>query len=135
MDLQNLVFLVPICGLLALGYAWLASSSLRTSLHRLQKYLRIATSGVVLHYEEKNDGFHIHFNYTEREPALYGRDFGSVMIFIALCRANMGKDFTAQQISFAQPEPPSTAEFFMRFRCPVVFDQPSTSVVCNTGGL
>ncbi len=115
----------------ALGYAWLASSTLRSGLGRLQRYLKVISSAGHLSYEETANEFQVQFNFEDKDAALFGRDGGAVMLFITLCRANCGKDFNPTAVKLAQPTPVSPGVFFERFRCQVEFDQPTTSVTFN----
>lgn len=115
----------------ALGYAWLASSSLRTALGRLQRYLRTVTTGLELHYEESAAEFRIRFEFMDLVATAFGRDNVAVMLLITLCRANYGKAFAPLHVSFVQPEPASQTKFLERFRCPVYFNQPATVVTLD----
>ena len=119
----------------ALGYAWLSSSSLRTALGRLKRYLRMITTGLELHYEEDADGFNIKFKFLDKTATAFGRDIAAVMLLTTLCRANYGKDFSPLQVSFRQPEPPSLGGFQERFRCPVNFNQPSTTITLDLAAI
>ena len=115
----------------ALGYAWLASSSMRTALGRLQRYLRTASSAVELKYQEDEKEFTVTFAFKETDSARFGRDGSSVMIFLTLCRANCGKEFAPAKVSLAQPRPAKPDEFYERYRCPVEFDQAETTVTLD----
>ncbi|MEN8213077.1 MAG: AraC family transcriptional regulator [Pseudomonadota bacterium] len=106
----------------ALGYAWLSSSSLRTGLQRLEKYLRMLTEGASIELEESDNELAVTLKYdylSAQQPIR--TDFGMAML-IAMCRANYGDDFNPSAITLAHPAPDCSGKYFELFRCPVTFD-------------
>ena len=112
----------------ALGYAWLASSSLRAAFERLVRYLRVVTEGVECRIEEKNGEFSIiHCFNKEVLDITYIAD-AHLAIIVALCRINYGQNLNPVSISFTHSAPDDPGEYFAFFRCPVTFDAPETRI-------
>lgn len=113
----------------ALGYAWLASSSLRTAIGRLLRYTRILTEGVQLLTEEDDETFALVLSF---EPASAGIPIqidGIMTLLTGLCRINYGQNFNPAAVHFSHPKPACAGEFFAYFKCPVLFDAPDNRVI------
>jgi AraC-like DNA-binding protein len=105
----------------ALGYAWLASHTLREALNRFVRYSRIVSEKAFLRLEEDSDGFTIVFSFEilgMRIPAQI--DMGMAML-IHMCRLNYGEGLKPKTVKFLHPEPPSVAEYLALFKAPVKF--------------
>ena len=117
----------------ALGYAWLASHSLREALNRFVRYLRIISEKFFLELEDESDGFTIIFGFEllgMRIPAQI--DMG-MAILIHMCRLNYGEDLRPLAVNVAHADPscavvnlsraePSCAdEYSALFKAPVQF--------------
>lgn len=105
----------------ALGYAWLASHSLREALNRFVRYLRIVSEKLFLSLEDGRDGLRLTLSYTMlgmRVPAQI--DMGMAMS-IHICRLNFGEDLKPVAVSFMHDKPPCAEEYFALFRAPVRF--------------
>jgi len=108
----------------ALGFAWLSSSSLRTGLQRLSKYMRILTEGSTLELEESDDTLSAVLRY---KPASlqHPTDADATMaLLVAMCRVNYGDEFNPASITLTHPAPDCSGKFYELFRCPVNFDAP-----------
>jgi AraC-like DNA-binding protein len=115
----------------ALGYAWLASHSLREALNRFVRYLRVVSEIIFLKLEENPDGFTFIFNFELlglRVPAQI--DMGMSMA-IHMCRLNYGEDLKPIAVNFAHAEPPCSEEYYALFKAPVQFSTDRDSMTLS----
>ncbi|MBE9544855.1 MAG: AraC family transcriptional regulator [Proteobacteria bacterium] len=112
----------------ALGYAWLASHTLRDALNRFVRYLRIVSEKIFLKLEEGPDGLTLVLSYEllgMRVPAQI--DMGMAMS-IHICRLNFGEDLKPVVVNFMHPEPPCAEKYFELFKTPVRFSADRDSM-------
>ena len=115
----------------ALGYAWLTSSSLRTAMHRYQRYIRILTEGAELVLEECDEGLKLMLSYkaiSQQQPTRTDSFFSYTT---EMCRANKGRHFNPVSLSLTHSAPACSSEFYAYFRCPVVFDADENSMTIS----
>jgi AraC-like DNA-binding protein len=111
--------------LYALGYAWLASTTLRTALERLARYKRVVTQVLDFRLEQLDDGLSLSMEYQSDVRSLPVQiDFGLAMI-TSMCRINYGEDLNPVSVSFIHSAPSSSGDYFTFFRCPAQFDAPA----------
>ncbi len=113
----------------ALGYAVLASSTLKDSLERVIRYRRMVGDVLELRLEEAGD----HYRLIIDVSAPPGAPFEAVDAVAALCvrqaRLLCGDPrFSPTEVSLQRPAPADTEPFAKMFRCPVRFSQPCNSV-------
>ena len=112
----------------ALGYAWLASHTLRDALNRFVRYLRIVSEKIFLKLEEDPDGLTLVLSYEllgMRVPAQI--DMGMAMS-IHICRLNFGEDLKPVAVNFMHPEPPCAKKYFELFKTAVRFSADRDSM-------
>ncbi len=108
----------------ALGYAWLSSSSLRTALQRLSKYMRMLTEGAIIELEEASDGLSVVLRYKSISRQQPTRTDSAMAMLVTMCRANYGADFSPASLSLTHPSPDCSDKFYELFHCPVNFGAP-----------
>ena len=112
----------------ALGYAWLASHTLRDALNRFVRYLRIVSEKIFLKLEEGPDGLTLVLSYEllgMRVPAQI--DMGMAMS-IHICRLNFGEDLKPVVVNFMHAEPPCAEKYFELFKTSVRFSADRDSM-------
>lgn len=112
----------------ALGYAWLASHTLRDALNRFVRYLRIVSEKIFLELEEAPGELTLHLSYKllgMRVPAQI--DMGMAMT-IHICRLNFGDDLEPVAVNFMHDKPPCAGEYDALFRSPVRFAADRDSI-------
>ncbi len=112
----------------ALGYAWLASHTLRDALNRFVRYLRIVSEKIFLKLEEGPDGLTLVLSYEllgMRVPAQI--DMGMAMS-IHICRLNFGEDLKPVAVNFMHAEPPCAEKYFELFKTAVRFSADRDSM-------
>ncbi|HHO59041.1 MAG TPA: AraC family transcriptional regulator [Thiotrichales bacterium] len=105
----------------ALGYAWLASSSLRTALERLQRYMSILTEGATLALEETSSELSVHLKYKAISRQQPTRTDSFMAMLLAMCRANCGENFYPSAVYLAHEAPADAAAFYALFGEQVYF--------------
>ena len=115
----------------ALGYAWLASHTLREALIRFVRYLRIVSEKGFLKLEENPDGITLKYSFGllgMRIPAQI--DMGMAMA-IHMCRLNYGEDLKPLSVNFIHAEPPCAKEYSAIFKAPVRFSANTDSLTLS----
>ena len=111
----------------ALGYAWLASRSLREAMQRLIRYFRVVTTDpeklslveTDLAYEFQIDTSSVVYQALDAEY-----DF-ILAILIDACRLSLGEGFNPQRVCLQHPPPSCKDRFAKFFGCQPEFDAPN----------
>lgn len=118
-----------------LGFAWLASNTLRDSLERLVRYHRlIASHGDIVLEEHKNE---IRLWYkipAGGQPAASTLD-GAPGVFVRLCQMTKSDDFSPSRVEFRHDTPKNLQAFDNFFKCPVKFNQEENIICFDTESL
>jgi AraC-like DNA-binding protein len=106
----------------ALGYAWLASSTLRTGLKRLQRYVRILGEKAHLKITDTPDGLRLTYDHRRRDPMLraIGTDFAQSLV-LDMCRMNYGASLRPVEVRLARVRPGDTEPYRHFYGCPIHF--------------
>ncbi|MCF6210126.1 MAG: AraC family transcriptional regulator [Gammaproteobacteria bacterium] len=111
----------------ALGFAWMASTTLEEAFARLVRYSRIITDREEYRFGEtdKDFRFEVHPLDEDRFYPYESRD-AAFAVLITMCRSIYGNDFNPLHIEFCRPEPaqPCMGEFHELFRAPLIFSAP-----------
>ncbi len=112
----------------ALGFAWLASSSLRTAFQRLSRYARVINEKLTITLED--DGKLFSVSVDAQLPLLQERirQDGQLAALTKFCRVIAGGDFNPVKVQFRHAQPKDTAYYYELFRCPVEFNAESTTL-------
>jgi len=106
----------------ALGYAWLASSSLRAALERLCRYAHIVSDVDDFLLDEIDRTLSIKIENRGLPPkALWPAD-STMAVILSMCRINYGETLEPESVQFIHPEPACAGEYYRFFRCPVQFN-------------
>ncbi len=112
----------------ALGYAWLASSSLRTALKRLSRYLRIATDFYTLDLTLEDDSVVLNFDFKDKTSLLTPQVDASMAIVLEMCRINYITPIDPVAVSLVHSASPCQSEYYAYYRCPIQFDQAVNTI-------
>jgi AraC-like DNA-binding protein len=116
----------------ALGFAWLASSSLRTAFQRMSRYARVINEKLTITLDEDDELFSVSID--AQLPLLEERirEDGQLAAVLKFCRVIAGKDFVPARVRFRHEEPGNTAYYYELFRCPVEFGTETTTMFIPT---
>ncbi len=107
--------------LYALGYAWLASHSLRESLQRFVLYLDIVSEGKSIRLQESPAGFAVCFDLGADGMRVSAQVDCLVAIIYHMCQLNYGEDLVPLSVSFRHGPPVCEKTYVNYFKAPVVF--------------
>jgi len=114
----------------ALGYAWLASSSLRTAFQRLERYTRII--GERAHYRLAADarGLRIVFDPRRKDAlvAALGTDY-VLSVLMDMCRMNSGAALRPLEVTLRRAPPADASPWLSFYGCRVGFDEARNSIL------
>lgn len=121
----------------ALGYAWLASDSLRDALQRLVRYYRVITDTEWLELDAGDDEVMLRVHLVDETlrgvDEIYDGFFASL---VRMCRFSYGDAFAPRQISMMRPRPAGCAnEFDGLFRAPIEYGASDDVIVFAAGPL
>lgn len=111
-----------------LGFAWLASSSLRAALERLQRYIRVINETTKISLNDEMGALVVSVTTTELSENVYHRDGSNLAMLTSMCRFVSGSQWHPKRITFIHPEPADSAYYFSFFRCPVEFGEAENSL-------
>ncbi len=102
----------------AVGYAWLASSTLREALERLVRYQRLISTAAEMDLLEDADGVHLQI---DPSPGIDLGDDASFTAVITMCRDLAYPEFKAKSVHMMRPEPQCSRKLADFFQCPVEY--------------
>ena len=108
-----------------LGYAMLASHSLRTSLERFVRYHRVVSNFDFIRMDETNESLNIILLRRKefgRTPAQVDALFALIM---EVCRRNYIGDLAPVSVAFTHSKPDCAKSYFSFFQSPVIFNAKS----------
>ena len=111
-----------------LGFAWLASTSLRSAFQRVQRYIDVLHENLQVTLRESEDALVVSFYLDAPSVNLYHRDIGYLAIMTRMCRFNYGDQWNPSRVTVAHPTPPDQSYFYSLFRCPVDFEAEENSL-------
>ncbi len=111
----------------ALGYAMLASNSLRTSLERLVRYLGFLSDEDVMELNETEEGLRLTLVLSQRNVDKSEQNDAALALILSMCRMNYIEDLPPVSVTLIHPKPTCSARFFEYFRSPVLFEAPTYS--------
>jgi len=109
----------------ALGYAWLASCTLREALNRAARYIHIIGQDRETRMEDTAEGLTVTLSNSLEVPALMDL---SMSIVMTLCRFNYGKDLNPVNVKFIHSKPACVREYYSYFNAPVKFNAENDSL-------
>ncbi|MGB5734328.1 MAG: AraC family transcriptional regulator [Thiohalocapsa sp.] len=115
----------------ALGYAWLASPSLRTALQRLTRYLRLLTDQREILLQESGDQLLVETRLEPGALAQPERAHVAMTVLMTMCRWNVGPELRPLAVSFHHDANPCAAEFDAFFGCSVEFASERNGIVLH----
>jgi AraC-like DNA-binding protein len=114
----------------ALGYAWLASNTLREALDRFVRYTRLVSTALALRTVAVGAEVELGFDSVSTAlPFSPAAGDAGVTALVMLCRTSYGESFCPLRIRLQRPRPPCEPQFAAFFRAPIAYDAPDTAVV------
>lgn len=102
----------------ALGFAWLASATLKEAIQRAERYVRIVNSAATMTLTETSEGYEICpatvLNNSKVQPAISAIDAGMALT-LHLCRMSTHKDLMPLRMDIKRPKPDCLENYFKHF--------------------
>ncbi len=111
----------------ALGFAWLASSSLRTAFQRLSRYAKVIQEKLTVDLDEDDEFFYVKIDAHLPLLCKRIRENGQLAAVIKFCRTIAGPGFNPAKVCLKQTEPDDTGYYYELFRCPLEFESTETA--------
>jgi len=114
----------------ALGYAWLASTTLRTAFRRLERYRRLLADVSDIQLIETQAGLSVRLQAPrQQEREIPGLTDASLSTLLDMCRVNYGDALDPISASLRRAQPACSGQYFAFFRCPVRFSASVNELV------
>lgn len=106
----------------ALGFAWMASASLKGALKRAARYSRMLNTVLLMRLEEKKEGyeFRLEIEPEHPQPADEAADAGLAMI-VRMCRISCGEDFSPIKVYMTREVNDCDDRYREYFRAPIEY--------------
>jgi AraC-like DNA-binding protein len=115
-----------------MGYAWLASETLRKAFELLYRYQKLLSDDGIVLLEDVGNHLKISLEWQpglERDPAL--RERVRLSNAVRLCRMNCGDSFKPDKVCFMQEEPARPSAYYAYFRCELEFGAESSALLID----
>ena len=115
----------------ALGFAWLASSSLRQAFERMSRFSRVIQDKLQIGLEEDSKHFTVTIDAQIHMLNPLIREDGQLAATLKFCRVIAGDSLTPARVCLRHEQPADTSQYYSYFRCPVEFSSEKTQLVFN----
>ena len=113
----------------ALGYAWLASHSLRDALGRLVRYLHILSEAGGISLLPAGDTFTLGVDMTSAGMWVPAQVDATMAVILHMCRLNFGERLEPLAVHFCHPAPSCSQVYRDFFRSTVEFEADSDRMI------
>ncbi|HHJ34703.1 MAG TPA: AraC family transcriptional regulator [Gammaproteobacteria bacterium] len=117
----------------ALGYAWLASSTLRRAFKRVDRYIHVVTEDLDLQLSDIPAGLKVSIDMEGSIFTLPQHHDLVLSILMHMCRFNFGDELVATQVSLAHPELECSKQVIDYFRTDIQFDAEQSGFTIARG--
>ncbi len=110
-----------------IGYAMLASSSVRKGLERLMRYHRVVSDARFgeLIDDSDNNMVHVKLNWNEEEPWSAGREDAALTFILSSCRLNFKKRLDPKRVEMTHNQHQCLGHYEKFFNCRVDLNRPA----------
>ncbi len=108
----------------ALGYAWLASQTLKEAFERLVRYVRIVSDTGQLRFEREDDGYRLIFGpfLGQVEGIMHPMAVDlAYAVIVRMARMSYGEDFHAREVHLTYADSPCHDQLTAFHRAPIVY--------------
>lgn len=116
----------------ALGYAWCASSSLRTALERVLRYSHVVSEELNIHLKDTPEGLKVTLDLENAIFTLPQHHDVVLAVMMDMCRFNFGQELTAVRVTFDHAAPADASIYASFFRSPLQFDATASTLTLAT---
>jgi len=120
----------------ALGYTWLACTTLAEALKRMARYSRIVHNGIDISFQHRGGcgelNFHINYHNFAIHQGAHDAALGALMTML---RMLMGESFSPMEIRCHYARPATAIGFEHDVRCPILYDMPANTLLFDNADL
>ena len=113
----------------ALGFAWLASLTLRMALQRLQKFAGKANEQLEVSFHESDGRFFVQAGYNAPSVMPRERDDCCLAILVKMCRIIYDGELNPVEVHSTHPSPDDPSGYYAYFKSPMRFAQNRNGVL------
>ena len=113
----------------ALGYAWLASPTLRKAFLRVERFIRVITDDASVLVEDRDGCMVVTLKLGVHSECEAVRDDGAMALITRMCRLDIGEHFRLHEVNFKRAEPLDIKPYFEYFGCQLNFDQAENQLL------
>jgi AraC-like DNA-binding protein len=120
----------------ALGYTWLACTTLTEGLKRIARYSRIVNSGIDISFQHSGScgELTIHDYYNKFQIHQGAKD-AALGASITMFRMLMGESYSPMEIHCCYARPSSAISYEHDVRCPILYDMPDSKILFDNADL
>jgi len=111
----------------ALGYAWCASSTLRTAFNRVVRYVHVVSEDLNIKLADTPAGLKVIADLGKSVFTLPQHHDVVLSVLMHMCRYNYGNELMPTEVCLAHAKPPCAKTISDYFRIPVVYNAPVSS--------
>ncbi len=118
-----------------IGYAMLASGSVRLGLERLMRYHRVVSDarfGEIID-DPDNSLMHVKLNWNEEEPWSAAREDAALTFILSSCRINFKKRLDPRRVELTHDQYACLAAYEKYFNCRVRLERPAPLISFSLG--
>ena len=112
-----------------LGYAILASDTLKTAFYRMERYHKVIAGWKFFSVSETGDEFIITLSTGPAVPKVFARVDSVMSVLIGICRKNLGRNVSPTLVTFRHNKPFCHKKYGDMFSCPVRFGSQNDSMI------
>jgi len=114
----------------ALGYTWLACTTLAEALQRIARYSRVVNSGVEISFQHSASGGELIIDVQYHKFNIHqGAHDAAIGALMRMLRMLMGESYSPKEIQCFYARPATAIRFEHDLRCPIVYDMPVNKVL------
>lgn len=111
-----------------LGFAWLASTSLRSAMERLQRYSKVIHEKIEVDISEQVNTLVVSIHSGAPLANIIYRADAQLSLLTKMCRFIAGDEWNPKKVTLIHSPPADTSYYFQLFRCPVEFNAGQNSL-------
>ena len=112
----------------ALGYAMLASNTLRTSLERMVRYHGFLSDEDFMKLEETEEGLRLTLVLSYRNVDKSEQNDAALAVTLSMCRVNYIEDLAPVSVTLVHSKPSCSFKYYEYFQSPVLFEASTYSL-------
>jgi AraC-like DNA-binding protein len=107
----------------ALGYAWMASRTLREALERMQRYTRVISDVAMVTCTDEGNDFSVELKSKFASAHLEITMIAGLAVILSLCRANYGQQLNPTLVHLTYKAPDCSEQYYGFFKSKVSFEE------------